>query len=639
MSVSSPFSSNRYEYEREHVYYLDAELLHSVLGHEPKPVYLIGARGTGKTTLLMSLEWRERMTNNSLRSQLGSDPFHSSSGEMLGVYLKLPAIQLQSIEGWITTATDDQVLQAAVVSTYLDLVWLEKLTDGVAALLSSQDLTPSVALETDIVQAVCHKYPSSFKSPTGRIRTIAQLTSAIARLRLGFERAAITRMVLDEFLESTDCVGGSLGSLGREIARQLVRLCVRGDAGSGSSWHFRVCMDEGEALSNLQLLVLNSMVRLAEWPVFFVVAFVRQPSEPSRTLIPQLSLQAADRELVPLADLLTDTRFRKLVEGVISVRVERQLGAEPPSFSLEQIVGDYDINSLLRGILTDSVSPQAKDLLRRASELAKIPFFQDQYDHEKLPIYQAYLVDKLNIELPKRGASSWKRRKQNSAELRKRNVAAYLAICADLGVSPRFAGMDMLIGVSDGSIRDLLRFLDGIYTTSGRELLAFIGTPTPESAQDRAFSKASSAKLDGIRSSGVGSVSEIENLVNGLGALTAKLQSTSESGANLRSSERGIFSLTPIPSDWSALTPVLEAGEAGYLQLLSVGADTLEFRMHTSLAPAFGFSYRGAYYKVPLQWSDMDYIIRSGSPREARERGGAVAQQESSSTQHSLFEF
>lgn len=31
----------------------------------------------------------------------------------------------------------------------------------------------------------------------------------------------------------------------------------------------------------------------------------------------------------------------------------------------------------------------------------------------------------------------------------------------------------------------------------------------------------------------------------------------------------------------------------------------ISFRVHTSLAPAFSFSYRGAYFSVPLQTPDV----------------------------------
>ena len=68
----SPFRSNRYEREedRRHVYFLipeDEQL------EELKSTYIIGTRGTGKTTLLKSLFWKERIESPSLQRALKGD--------------------------------------------------------------------------------------------------------------------------------------------------------------------------------------------------------------------------------------------------------------------------------------------------------------------------------------------------------------------------------------------------------------------------------------------------------------------------------------------------------------------------------------------------------------------------------------
>ena len=47
------------------------------------------------------------------------------------------------------------------------------------------------------------------------------------------------------------------------------------------------------------------------------------------------------------------------------------------------------------------------------------------------------------------------------------------------------------------------------------------------------------------------------------------------------------------------------ATEAGFLKIIDKTDSSLNFRVHTSLAPEFGFSYRGAYYAVTVQVSEI----------------------------------
>jgi hypothetical protein len=631
----SPFSSIRFEYEREHIYFLDPEVIAAVLGDDPTPVYLVGPRGTGKTTILMSLEWRERLTNESLKKQLPGSVFSSGRGKMLGVYLKLPEFQLQVIERWVSSQSLEVEYKAIVVSTYLDLIWLQQMAEALSALISGQHLNPPIEEERRVVSSICEQH-SSVRTPSGRLSTVSQLAASFGRLRERIEGAALANAMVSDFAKEVGCFTGGIGNLGRSVAAMLLQLCS--GAGQGEDeWHVRVCMDEGESLSRFQLLVLNSMVRLTKWPVFFVVAFVRQPDDVSETLIPKLSLQTADRKVVSLGDLLTDQRFLRLAEGVTSARIERET-ASASRFSVESVFGSYGVNELLTSLLSESVSALARDLLEGAKLLSTSPFWTEQSEEDPLPIYQAYLIRRLGIELPSPDTATWRRRRQSSAEIRQRLVAAYLSICADLSVRPRYAGFEIVLALSDSSIRDFLRFVDWTYRSSKQTLSEFIGGSVPILIQDRALKEASEAKLDSIHSSGVGSISDTEKLVHALGVITAKLQSGSALLSHLKSSERGIFSLRLGDGMDEAIRIILEAGEAGYLQLKSIGPDEIDFRMHTSLAPAFGFSYRGAYYKSPLKWEDLEAIRRAESAKEAADRAVAIANRLAGIPEPSLFD-
>src|SRR5690606_34128304 len=139
-------------------------------------------------------------------------------------------------------------------------------------------------------------------------------------------------------------------------------------------WLFKVCMDEGECLDDFQQIVLNTMLRLSKAPLFFVVSFVSYPKDATSTLIANLTLQQADRELIPLDDM-TEREFRELVEGVASVRVQHQLSQEAARFDVYKTLGPLDLNGQLLSILRGSVSAMAKSLLVEALASARHPFF------------------------------------------------------------------------------------------------------------------------------------------------------------------------------------------------------------------------------------------------------------------------
>ena len=79
----NPFSQNRFEHENKHLYYLPEEIYNKI--EQPKPVYLIGTRGTGKTTLLKSMSWDERASNIFLQQALNNETFKK---RYLGIYIK-----------------------------------------------------------------------------------------------------------------------------------------------------------------------------------------------------------------------------------------------------------------------------------------------------------------------------------------------------------------------------------------------------------------------------------------------------------------------------------------------------------------------------------------------------------------------
>jgi hypothetical protein len=627
MRHMQPFSGNRFELEGEHTYFLQADSFGRLQTETPKPVYLTGPRGTGKTTLLKAFDLNERRTNTSLREQLGTDPFASSAGPFIGVYFRVPDIQLGLIETWAAGEPEQEA--GKMLALYMDLQWLQELTRVMSVLLAEEVLVVSTSDERAAVAAIVAEYPLTFGGLGRPPQTVAELRASLKRTSSDLDAAAKRNSTRHHVVASYDAMQQP-GGFGRFVATELAKLCKRPDDET-RPWHFRICIDEADTLSDLQLRALNSCVRLCRWPVFPVVAFGGVARDYASTVIPHLSVQNDDCDIIDLSEFLTARRFRELAEGVATARVTRLMSERTP-VDLDVILGTFGINGLLARLLTESVAPQAKELLASAKHLQSEPFFQDPGvesadsaedsavdidDDDELPIYQAYLVARQKIKLPSPDEPRWRRRRQESAELRKRMVAAYLSICDELKMQVRYASARVVLRLSDLCIRDFLKFLNALHRGSGLPAQEFVAREMHWRDQHDALVTASQEKSKSIKGQDLRAPRETEAVVNGLARVTHLLQAHSEDGTHLRTSERGIFVLPVdrwrLRGDRAAQT-LREACDTGFLRFLSEDDEHVSFRVHASLAPAFQFSYRGAYYPSSLSWSEIEKL--SGSRRE-----------------------
>ena len=593
MISHSPFRPNRYEMEedRRHVYFLlpgDLEQLEQL-----KSSYIVGTRGTGKTTLLMSLSWKERLQSPSLQRALNGD---QGFDRYLGVYLKLPEFQLQKLEDWLRAASDQ--LHATITALYLDLIWIEALTDAVAEMRSRQLMDFSIEEESKFVRWFAEWWEDRGGSPLLQKEgnSLLALKKGVFKARLALERAATAE--LDPTALVTMLPIDQIGALGRSAADRLRILCEPPDS-KRPQWHIRICMDEAEMLGHRQQLVLNTMVRLSGFPLFFVAAFAAMPRDVSSTLLPNQTLSEADRHL-DLRDKMHDDKFRRLTEGVCESRVRAMLGDEEAAFDLDRLLGPLELDRWAVERFEKSEAQAAVALLRRAEELG------ERRGANMPPILEQYLAETEERE-PKDDPT----RSERSVGIRKKAPAVYVALLKKYRLDIRYASAPVVLQMADGCIRDFLMQMAELYTRCGKSLAEFLdSTRIPVEDQDAAFKQASKKKRQSlILKIEESSPEEVERVVDGLGRITSQLQaqiSPPEPGRFVLKVGGGVERQTLETEDLEEELKILrEANHIGYLRVIEETSDRFEFRVHTSLAPEYGFSYRGAYYEVPLLGSDI----------------------------------
>lgn len=645
MIGQSPFTASRFEYEGRHLFYLPASLFPQF--REAKPVYVIGSRGTGKTTLLKALHWRERLNNEWLRQALGGELF---ADRCVGVYMKLPDTILTSMDTWLSCASD--AVRETVVGLFYDLSALQLISEASAELLSLGIVDGSPATEHTVVARIGFEFPWLVNGSRRQMKTLYDL-SQNCRERLDvLQRAVLHQRDVQEIV--SELPRYSLGHLGRYISRAIADLLNSSNQNNHlQPWYFKFCLDEAECLSPYQLLVLNTYVRLAEWPLFPIASFVQKPKDITTTLRQNLTISNDDCRIIPL-DAEDASGFSELATGVANIRAQWHLQNPTFQLDLKKILGKVSINSLLTRILQSSASPKAHELLDRAAALAEHPFFAErsgniqEYEDDSgdLPIYQAYLIEQLRLSIPRPIDPKWQQRKQESAELRKRMVAAYLAICEELSADVLYCSWDMLIQLSDFCMRDFLRQLERVFRASGKDLDQFAASTISQEVQSRALTEASLAKRDSIpRSELRVAAKDAGRVIAGLAMITAAIQRRSPDGSHLRSSERGIIQVTfpptegrPGPQPATVRDIIADVGQAGFLRLLTSEGNTWTFRVHCSLAPAYGFSYRGAYYPCKISTAEIEALRCAADEESLHSAAKTIVGRLQNETSMPLFE-
>lgn len=613
MTVTSPFASARYELEGEHLFYLPEDLKRQLT--KPVPMYLIGSRGTGKTTLLRYLDWKERLQNEGLKKQLDGNAFESG---IIGTYLRLPLIQLSLLDRWLSGTEKEDY--GAVFSTYLELNCLELMIEAVLGLWHQGLIEPTLDAEAKISARLIE-----LADPEVNTVTLVQCMNNVRTVRRRFDRMARDRLPAAE-AQNTGVEIEGIGSIIRRAAPLLAELCrASSKVGPEIEWTFRLCLDEAEVLSatnpTLQL-ALNTLVRLSERPAFPVVAYVTRPVNDRNTLVKGLALQRADLDTVVL-DKVSDDEFETIANGISRLRLSRSLSdgkfeSAIADYNIRKQLGALNLNRLLDQLLRRSESEFAAKLL----EDARIRQSTSRYvnKNNELPIYETYLLQRLTLTEPSLSAGQ---RRFSSESLRKKMVAAYLSICNELKTRPDYAYADMMLQTCDKCIRDFIWQMDSVFEQAALPVEEFVmGNEIDVKTQITAFRSASEKKLARLPRIIEAAPSLAQSLVENLGELTAVIQRSDPSDRHLASTERGLFSVVLNTDDKigrSLAGIIADAAEWGFLRLEERQPPRWKFRVHTSLAPHFGFSYRGAYYEYVLLQEELESLARAQDVTSRRE--------------------
>jgi hypothetical protein len=615
----SPFKLIRWENEdSRHFYFLDTSDYRKIR-EARKHCFIIGHRGTGKTSLLKALNWRERTSNPALAGDLQEDAF---SDGVVGCYFGLQYLQMDVLNDWLKDANTS--ISHAILSGYLRGLWIEEACKAVGALRMRAG-TSSLSGEIDGFEGVAEEFEQWLPVAVRAALPVSEGPATLKRIR-----DAATAMTVeiygrasDMFSSPASVVGdlrlGRLADLTNHLFEALASLLPDGPT---VPWVFQMCIDEGEYLSESGRRTVRTLVRECRSPLLMTVASLDDLGV--ETTNPRVRLTVHDRVLLDLRSRSL-RQFIDLINGIMNERLS----------SMNMGEGDFDVDTLLGSFTLDelllSARPERPGSRRQLTAWAEAAASENVDPAASAPI-RTFLAGSGTVDISDDVVD---RRASESAGYRKKFVAGYLKLLATLGVrEPVYAGTKISLRMMENSLRDVFLFLDACFELAELDNASDLRDrldhylsrrPVPARVQNAALKKLSVDKMADLDGRLVNLTSVSRALVEFLSRLSNKLD-MDPSPRSITIPERTSFQFEvpavdgnlPGRREQAARTnAILEAihncAREGYL----VGGvnpsrpNQLQVRVNRSLAKLHGFSYRQPQYVSRVRWEHLDRIAHS----------------------------
>jgi hypothetical protein len=652
---SNPFRPTRYEHQNSPLLWYSEQTRQL---ESAGSFYVSGTRGSGKTSLLKTLHWRERLTNQVLKAQLPA-----LGQRFLSVYFRIPdhvsfAFSRTKWRAIVPNAPDPRAVSYAYFSMLIELISVQLMLEAIEE-CSGSIVKFSAIDASKTLDIIVNSYPELVSNSADRPTTLRQLAKLIGTLHRSMNIAVVRG---DVSLITSLMPTREPGSLVHEIAEQLIQLIQQSD------FHFKICLDDCEVLDTEQQIYLNSLVRRTRSPVSWIISYVGREYEATTGLHKDHNLTDADRKVVDL-DSQHESSFVRLCEAVSSLRVFYSLSDDLRTqelfsdidkiFSAQSVLGSFSVNELFDYATRDSLSADLVEFRKQAEKLAKVgnqahsqsgraQSLREIASRDRaLPYYQAYLLSELMPQMPfsKLAALSVPELKRQAAYLRRKQRSALIAMCQQFRVrNIPYAGSNVVFGLSDGCIRDYLEIMAEIYdafSTPKNKLKKFFQRrdPLKIDLQRQGIVRAANSKFSGIKNSGDAYSVELGQLVDCLGELTALLH------RDVKTTERGVYAIDPSSLRRSSsathehalqlILDVLSRGESDGLfrgEVNTIAAEMLNspqpirIRLHRRFAPRYGFSFRGPYEPAFLPADMVAEVCQTPATVDAKAWASAASQ-------------
>ena len=396
---------------------------------------------------------------------------------------------------------------------------------------------------------------------------------------------------------------------------------VRAQFTEGEDWVFMLLLDDCNLLNENLTKVLNSAVLKAKGVVAHKLTCLTGLYPTRRTLQISRLVNEHDLETIPVFGQKSgidmgspaDKDYLKVADAVcrtkIKVAFDQQIAR---SFDFKRFFGEFKLDELLVAKLRASQNQKAYDLLktyaaqRRVAPETSITTCWLRYKNVR-SVKESPGMDKDAL---------WKKRNASSFTRKWAHVAG-IAMCKELKISFPYSGWRVVLHLSGGSIRELLRIMSKAWTLAhlrpiGRK--RSLSVPAP--IQTQAVMRAAEANYDAVdRKLLSNSGATLQKVCDRLGALFGQCQAFPHI---LKTPETAAVQLDEgrLSEDEQLNSIISEAVTSGVL-LKRVQKNSVSIGLHPSLAPKYGISFRSPfYYPQTVSMSELRHLVL-GKDQEA----------------------
>ena len=614
--LKNPFEGQRWEQDTEHIIYLP-EIFAEF--EKRQDLYIIGSRGTGKTTYLKALNWETRVENRSIHAQIENcDVFKD---RYIGIYIDAVSFGLSVFE---MSDNEDYSLML-VYSLWAELNVLLGLIESIKGLYKNDYIDFTIKDE----QSQCNKiydYLSNIfgdttlknRKSTGTDYDITLLEETITPL---------LKKVVDEREElKYKCDSYSFGDLIEETVPKLVCLC---DKKNEIKWCTKICFDAIESAPNFHKII-NTFVakKLSERVWFIISGLSHRLIDMDQTYIPNHNLTNDDKAHIDLdktfflSDAARRNEFDSLAEGICDLRLKHSDNNNTidvnKKFDLNAYLGYWTMNQILDVYLkskkTISVGNEFKvfmDLVEKNNEKKK-------YLTDFPPYIETYYYDILGKT--KKWDGTLQKSRQKNRDTGKKYVVIMLALLRNykLTYSTPYAGKRQYMYLCN-STREFLQLMAALFDVRmkqypSKDLSYFFDfeaklTQNEIQAQTEATVKVAEDKYEGIKNKSNKEIitKKMSIFIDTCGNILYDLQAKEEL-SSLISEERGIFtvSLKDNTSNDKLLSFLKTAADDTYIKILvennKNNVRIINFELSRLFAPKYKFSFRSPWNKIKIDY-------------------------------------
>ncbi len=614
----NPFEGQRWEQDSQHIIYLPENLIISL--EKRQDIYLVGSRGTGKTTFLRALNWKTRLENRSIRYQVREEDLFVK--KYIGIYINTMSFGDSIFER--DNAKDDTSLML-LYSLWAEVNVLYRIVEAIESLYEKNHIDFEIKAE----QLQCNKVYDYLSNLFGdiflenKINTNSEYNITLLKEVL----SELRKKTIDEKENLKHrCDSYSYGDLIEKTVPNLVSLC---DKDNTNKWCTKICFDAVESAPNFHKII-NTLVgkKLSDRVWFIISGLTHRDIDMYQTYIPNHNLTNDDKLHIDLDEIffLTDkakrSAFNSFAQGICDLRLKhsdlmlqnsKNLINSGKEFDLSQHLGVWDMNEILNVFLKRkkslSVNKHFADFMKSVQENKET----DKYLTDFPPYIETYYYDILKNDQKWKG-DLLKSRQKNSAT-GKKYIVITLALLREysLSNSTPYVGHRQIISLCS-STRDFLKIMEALFNVrlgkkSCKNLSDFFSYKAELNlseieAQTEAVVRVANDKYGGIKKKyGRGKATErMSVFIDTCGTILFDLQAKREL-SSLMSEEKRIFTTSFKDDKKRRLYKFLQAAaDDTYIKILretiANGLIKVDFELARLFAPRYKSSFRQTQVKI-----------------------------------------